>query len=147
MKIREQIKQVNIVISGILDLYKIWAKKNHINYNALLILYTLYNYEICTQKQICEWWALPKQTVHGILLDFEKKNYITITDNAKNKRERLVAFTKAGKDYAQSLLEPLQKMEEVAMEKMGDEMRHQLITCNHTYFEFLKEEINNESFI
>lgn len=143
MEIREQIKQVNIAISGTLDLYRIWAKKNHINYNALLILYTLDDYEVCTQKQICEWWALPKQTVHGILLDFEKKNYITITDNVKNKRERLVTFTKEGKAYAKSLLEPLQNMEEQAMEKMGDEMRHQLIVCNHAYFELLKEEINN----
>lgn len=143
MEIREQIKQVNIAISGTLDLYRIWAKKNHINYNALLILYTLDDYEVCTQKQICEWWALPKQTVHGILLDFEKKNYITITDNVKNKRERLVAFTSEGRAYARSILEQLQKMEEQAMEKMGDEMRHQLIACNHAYFEFLKEAINN----
>lgn len=144
MEIREQIKKVNIAISGTLNLYRIWAKKNHINYNALLILYTLDDYEVCTQKQICECWALPKQTVHGILLDFEKKNYITITDNIKNKRERLVTFTKEGKVYARSLLEPLQKMEEKAMEKMGDEMCQHLIASNHAYFEFLKEEINNE---
>lgn len=74
MQIREQIKLVNIALSGTLDLYRIWAKKHQLNYNALVILYTLNDYKKCTQKQICEWWALPKQTVHGILLDFEKKD-------------------------------------------------------------------------
>ena len=46
-----------------------------------------------------------KQTVHGILLDFEKKGYITITSNDKNKRERLIAFTEKGKLFAASVLE------------------------------------------
>ena len=32
------------------------------------------------------------QTVHGILLDFEKKGDTTITSNDKNKRQRLIAF-------------------------------------------------------
>lgn len=36
------------------------------------------------------------QTVHGILLDFEKKGYSTITSNDKNKRERLIAFIEKG---------------------------------------------------
>ena len=35
MQIREQIKQVNIVLSGTLDLYRIWAKKHQLNYNAI----------------------------------------------------------------------------------------------------------------
>lgn len=40
MQIREQIKLVNIALSGTLDLYRIWAKKHQLNYNALVILYT-----------------------------------------------------------------------------------------------------------
>lgn len=143
MEIREEIKLVNIALSGTLDLYRIWAKKNGLNYNALVILYTLDDYKTCTQKQICDWWALPKQTVHGILLDFEKKGYITITANSDNKRERLITFTKTGTVYASSILEELHKMEECAMEKLGSEQRNQLIACNTKYYELLKEEIRN----
>ena len=122
MQIREQIKLVNIALSGTLDLYRIWAKKHQLNYNALVILYTLNDYKKCTQKQICEWWALPKQTVHGILLDFEKKGYITITASTKNR---------------------LYQMEENAMHKLGEEKRKQLIESNTKYYELLKEEIEN----
>ena len=143
MKIIEQIKQVNIVLSGTLDLYRIWAKKHQLNYNALVVLYTLNDYKKCTQKQICDWWALPKQTVHGILLDFEKKGYIEVTANEENKRERLIEFTESGKIYASSVLEKLYQMEENAMYKIGEEKRKQLIESNTKYYELLKEEIEN----
>ena len=143
MQIREQIKLVNIALSGTLDLYRIWAKKHQLNYNALVILYTLNDYKKCTQKQICEWWALPKQTVHGILLDFEKKGYNTITASTKNKRERLIAFTENGEIFASSILNRLYQMEENAMHKLGEEKRKQLIESNTKYYELLKEEIEN----
>ena len=143
MQIREQIKQVNIVLSGTLDLYRIWAKKHQLNYNALVVLYTLNDYKRCTQKQICDWWALPKQTVHGILLDFEKKGYIEVTANEENKRERLIEFTESGKIYASSVLEKLYQMEENAMYKIGEEKRKQLIESNTKYYELLKAEIEN----
>lgn len=143
MEIREQIKLVNTALSGTLDLYRIWAKKNDLNYNALVILYTLDDNKTCTQKQICEWWALPKQTVHGILQDFEKKGYVTGSASGGNKRERPIEFTQSGRDYARAILEPLYVMEEKAMEKLGEERRNQLITCNAAYYELLKEEIKN----
>lgn len=143
MEIREQIKLINTALSKTLDLYRIWAKKYQLNYNALVILYTLNDYQQCTQKQICEWWALPKQTVHGILLDFEKKGYITITANAENKRERLIAFTESGKIFASSVLDKLYQMEENAMDKLGEKKRKQLIESNTNYYELLKEEIEN----
>lgn len=143
MEIREQIKLVNTALSGTLDLYRIWAKKHQLNYNALVILYTLYDYKICTQKQICDWWALPKQTVHGILLDFEKKGYITTSANTENKRERLITFTEHGEIFASSVLEQLHKMEERAMYKLGNDQRNQLISSNTSYYELLKEEIQN----
>lgn len=143
MKIRDQIKQVNITLSSTLDLYRIWAKKHGLNYNALTILYTLYDYKGCTQKQICEWWALPKQTVHGILMDYEKKGIITITTCVENKRERIVNFTEEGLKYAASILEQLHEIEEKAMEKLSDEQRIQLLDCNAKYYEAFKEEIKN----
>lgn len=144
MNLREEIKLVNAALSGTLDLYRIWAKKHDLNYNALLILYTLDDYQTCTQKQICEWWALPKQTVHGILQDFEKKGYLVITANADNKRERLVSFTERGREYAASVLDGLHQKEEAVMKKLGEEKRNQLIACNTEYYELLKEEIRHE---
>lgn len=143
MNLREQINLVNIAISSTLDLYRIWAKKNHINYNALLILYTLDDYQECTQKQICMWWALPKQTVHGILIELEKQGYLHMKENEKNKRERLISFSEAGRVYADAILKPLHEMEERAMEKLGEEVSQQLIQSNMAYYKALKEEVEH----
>lgn len=143
MQIREQIKLVNVALSGTLDLYRIWAKKYQLNYNALVILYTLHDYKECTQKQICEWWALPKQTVHGILLDFEKKGYIKMKANMENKREKIITFTESGELFASNVLDKLHRMEENVMMKLGEEKRKQLIESNTKYYELLKEEIEN----
>ena len=88
-------------------------------------------------------WALPKQTVHGILLDFEKKGYLNIRANAENKRERLITFTERGTEFASSVLEPLLSMEEHAMLQLGEEKRQQLIDTNMEYYELLKQEIEH----
>lgn len=143
MEIREQIRLVNAALSGTMDLYRIWAKRCHVSYNALLVLYTLEDLKVCTQKQICTWWALPKQTVHGILLELEKKGYVTLAENKENKRERLVTFTEEGKALAASLLTPLHAMEEGAMEQLGEETRRRLIACNTQYYERPKAEMTN----
>lgn len=145
MELREQIRLVNAALSKTLDLYRLWARKCGLNYNALLVLYTLDDYGICTQKQICEWWALPKQTVHGILLDFEKQGYLTTTANPQNRRERLICFTTEGELFARSVLSPLHAMEERAMQRLEPTQRRQLIDRNMDYYQFLKEEIGHES--
>lgn len=143
MELREQIKLINTALSGTLDLYRLWAKKCNINYHALLVLYTLNDYSVCTQKQICQWWALPKQTVHSILLDFEKKGYLTAVINTKNKRERLISFTEEGKDFSNSVLSKLHRMEERAMQQLGPARCQQLIDCNTDYCRLLRKEIEN----
>lgn len=144
MELREQIRQINFALSQTMDLYRIWAKKCNLNYNALLVLYTLEDCRVCTQKQICEWWALPKQTVHGILLDFEKKGYLSIDVNTENKRERLISFTDSGESFAQSVLKKLHQMEENAMLQLGNEKYQKLLDGTMTYYELLRKEIENE---
>lgn len=146
MELREQIKLINTALSGTLDLYRIWAKRCNINYHALLILYTLNDYGVCTQKQICEWWALPKQTVHGILLDFEKNGYLTLTTNTENKRERLISFTKKGQAFSHTVLSKLHDMEESVMEQLGAERCRQMIDCNTDYYRLLRKEMEHELF-
>lgn len=147
MELREQIKQVNTALSQTLDLYRLWAKKYNLSYNALLILYTLNDYGVCTQKQICEWWALPKQTVHGSLLAFEKKGYLKVVMNTENKRERLISFTKEGIRFSQSVLSELHQMEEHAMQQLGKEHRQQLVDYTMDYCELLRKEIEHGEYI
>lgn len=141
MNLRDNITQVNTALSGTLDVYREWAKKNGMNYNELIVFYTLDEKKECTPKQISEYWALPKQTVNGILREFEKKGYIRVSNGIHDKRERIVTYTPDGEKVAASILGPLYQMEETAMENLGAERCQQLIECNTLYYQALKKEI------
>lgn len=143
MSLRSDIKMVNTALSSTLDVYRQWAKKKGLSYNELIVLYTLDEKEVCTPKQISECWALPKQTVNGILREFEKKGYLCISNGICDKRERMVAYTPNGKSFAASVLEHLYQMEEAAMKSLGTKCCQQLIECNSLYYQALKKQIEN----
>lgn len=81
----KQVKQLSYIINNINVVYGKLAQKHGISYNALLILSVL-DEKICTQKEICDTLLLPKSTVHSILLEYIKKGYMTL-EAGSNKRK------------------------------------------------------------
>lgn len=141
MSLRDDITMVNTALSGTLDVYREWAKVKGLTYNELIVLYTLDEKKECTPKQVSEYWALPKQTVNGILREFEKKGYIRVSNSVHDKRERIITYTVEGEKYAASILSHLYQMEESAMESLGTERCQLLIECNRLYYQSLKKEL------
>lgn len=126
-------------------IYADWAKKHDISYNAMLVLYSLWNGEIyCTQKMICEQWMLPKQTVNSILKDFEKKGLVYLDSSIYDQRKRGIRLTDAGIEYAKPIIPTLQKLETTVMEKLGDEKANAIITNTSLYIEYFKEGMKDE---
>lgn len=142
MNVREQIQSVNLALSGTFHAYRIFAKKNGLNYNELIVLYTLDDFGSCTPKQICEFWAIPKQTVNGILRDFERNGYLCITSETEDKRKRILSFTKKGKEFARPILCKLHGLEELAMESLGEALCLQMVQCHTLYCKLLTQEID-----
>lgn len=141
--IRKQIKEVYSSMSKITGSYGIWAKEHGLSYNALLVLYTMEEVTKCTQKQICESWLIPKQTVNSILLEFKEQGYVEFEIDSNNKREKIVRFTNLGQQYAKSILTKLHSIEEEVMLKMGAEMCEQFVEANNVYYDLFKKEIEN----
>lgn len=141
-KIRAQINELNSTISKINELYSKWAKQNGLNYNTLMVLYALDSGEH-SQKQICDKWLIPKQTVNTILLSFKKKGYVVFKLSDSDKREKIIGFTERGKQYADSILAALYLIEENTMIKMGEEVSGQLIESNRKYCECFKKEVGD----
>lgn len=141
MSLRDDIKMINTSLNETLDVYREWAKKKGLNYNELIVLYALDEQEECTPKRITQYWALPKQTVNGILREFEKKGYICVSSGTQDKRERIITYTPSGKKFAASVLNHLYEMEESAMRNLGAERCQQLVECNSLYCQALKREI------
>ena len=55
--------QVNQAIIRCRRVYSVWAKKNKVSYNRMLVLYTIREYGSCTQKQVCDSYMLDRKSV------------------------------------------------------------------------------------
>ena len=78
-KIQKLYDQVNQAIIRCRGVYSMWAKNNNVSYNRMLVLYTIREFGFCTQKQICDSYLLPRQTVNHVISEM-KKDGILVTD-------------------------------------------------------------------
>ena len=92
-KIKEQIRMVNYAVDGIVSVYGALAKKCGLSYNGLMVLYVMEEYKKCTQKQISDILQLPKSTVHSILLEFIKNEYVILKTEEQNKKEKIIIYS------------------------------------------------------
>ena len=65
------------------DVYDHWAKARGISYTELLFLYTLWETDRpITQRDLCQRWHLPKQTVNSILHALAKREIIVFKESS-----------------------------------------------------------------
>ena len=58
----------------------------------------------CIQKKISQRWLIPKQTINMVFKDFERKGFVELYPLPEDKRNKVIRFTKAGKEYADTIL-------------------------------------------
>ena len=82
----KHISEIDEVLDTWIDL------KFALNYNHFAVLYCLAGAESgqCTQKQICDEWYMPKQTVFNICKEFREKGWIEFYPSSRDKRERIM---------------------------------------------------------
>jgi len=97
---------VNKSIIKMRGAYAIWCKKRGINYHELLIWYSLRDFGSCTQKQVCEQYLLPKQTIHNIVTELQEKGLIQLRSSPDNWREKMIVLTDLGQAYYDSIMAP-----------------------------------------
>ena len=107
--------------------YEKWAKAHGLSVNSLLMLSAIHEGgEDCTQRKISQRWMIPKQTINMILKDFERKGFVELLPMQEDKRNKLIRFTPAGNEYADSIISKLREVELFVIEKMGIERMKQL---------------------
>lgn len=108
-------------ISHIGEFYVAWAKKKGINYNTLAIFHTLVGFTHCTQKQICQAWALPKQTVSMACQKLSADGLIAYLPAENDKREKQLVLTEQGKQIAIPIITELTQIELQILNQFGNE--------------------------
>lgn len=110
---------INHAVIKFRGVYSAWAKKHGISYNEMLVLYTIRDNGFCTQKQICDSYLLPRQTMNNVIRNMRKRGLLTICPDKCTGREKAFVLTEEGKIYAKPLLDSLSKAETQAIELIG----------------------------
>lgn len=125
------------------QLYGEWAKRHGMSYNTMVVLDCLNWREACTQKQIAQDWGIPKQTIHSIVKDLERKGYVRY-GQSEGKKEKKLFLTQEGKQYAEECLKGMHELEERTMERIGVKMQKALIESCLAYVKAFEEELYRE---
>ncbi len=64
--------------------YEEWAKAHGLSVNSLLVLCAINDGgDDCTQKKISQRWLIPKQTIHMVFKDFERRGFVELFPNCE----------------------------------------------------------------
>lgn len=130
---------VNKSIIKMRGAYAIWCKKRGINYHELLIWYSLRDFGSCTQKQVCEQYLLPKQTIHNVVTELQEKGLIQLQSSPDNWREKMIVLTGLGQAYYDSIMAPLIEIEKQAVSRMGEDNLRTMTELAMRYGEILEK--------
>ena len=117
------------------------AKKYDVNYHEMVLMYHLYRNGDCTQKQLCDYYLLPKQTVNNIVMAMKGAGNIDWYFTATNKKEKVLTITEKGMDYISSLVSSMNSTEETIENIMGAEKMSTLVELLSEYNSIIKASI------
>ena len=135
-ELSEQLFKFHVEISGV---YNEYAKSCGLTYACLKVLAIILETKECTQKTITQYTYLPKQTVNAIIKSLIKQNMLApLIESEKDKRNKVIKFTKEGKDFALKVVERAKEIEYRALDSLGAEKAKALIAAVGTFRDNLK---------
>ena len=112
---------VNHAIIKCRGIYSQWAKRCGSSYNRMLVFYTIQEYGSCTQKQMCDQYLLPRQTMNHVVASLCQEGLLVEDPALRQGREKAYVLTAAGQDYSDRMLASLNTMEDRAAQLLGPE--------------------------
>jgi len=118
--------------------HKLAAKQN-LSDSALLVLWSLLEAgEGCTQRDICDQFALSKQTVHSSVRKLAREGLLSLQPGPG--REVRVFPTDRGRALIQEKIVPIQEAEKAASLRMGTGKLAEMLRLNREWFQLFREE-------
>ena len=125
-------------------LYSSWAASKNINYYLLFVLYALEGQEAMTQKKICTYTGLAKQTVNSVIRSLKEKGYIELVPGLADGREKQVVLTEKGIAYSSGILTPLRELEHRVYQIMGSGQVQQMVDQITLFNTVLEKEMEKD---
>lgn len=112
---------VNHAIIKCRGVYSRWAKACGVSYNRMLVFYTIRDTGYCTQKQMCDQYLLPRQTMNNIVAALCREGLLAEDPTRRQGREKAYVLTASGAEYSARHLASLNAMEDRAAQLFGAE--------------------------
>lgn len=128
---------INRAIIKCRGIYSSWSANHGISYHEMLVIYTIREFGFCTQKQICDSYLLPRQTMNNVISGMRKNGLLAYSSEHCAGREKAFVLSDQGKAYAAALLASLDLLESGALQRLGNEKMTMLIKLLSEYDEAL----------
>lgn len=133
------LRELNAAMSRANGLYQRWFAQSGINSYLAQTLYALYMEPTLSQKEISERYQMPRQTVNNVVKALERDGYVELTPDPRDRRGRLIAFTRSGKQYADQTILPLITLDKKVVGLLGRRKLTSLINSLEEYGDALSE--------
>ena len=131
------LNSINNAIIKFRGIYSSWSYAHGISYNEMLVLYTIRENGFCTQKQICDSYLLPRQTMNNVITGLRNKGILQYNKEHSQGKEKAFVLSEKGHEYAAPFLKSLDAVESRAIELLGADTIKQLTNLLLEYDEAL----------
>ena len=138
------LNDINRAIIKFRGIYSMWSSVHGISYNEMLVFYTIREQGFCIQKQICENYLLPRQTINHVIAGLRENGLLQYSEEHSKGREKAFVLSAKGRDYAEPFLASLEAVESRALEKLGTDKLHTLTALLLEYDQALGDALDEQ---
>ena len=110
------------------QLYETWARQRGMSLYELLVILSIVEADgAVLQKDICQRFAIPKQTVNAIIKTLTDKGWLELKVSEQDRRSRKLSLTPKGSTQAVQIAQALQEHEAQVWLRLGLDRAEQLI--------------------
>ena len=138
------LRDVNRSVIRYRGFYARWAALHRLNYHEMLVLYTINESGFCTQKQLCDDYLLPRQTIHNVISRMRRASLLCVSPEHSRGREKAFVLTEDGRQYAAPLMQDLNAVENTAIKALGTDNLKQLAELLNSYRDALRTALQSK---
>lgn len=114
--------------------YEAYARSLGVSYSTLSALRIILEHDgDCTQRTICEYTFLPKQTVNAIVTGLLRHGTIRMIELDSDRRQKAIHFTDKGRAFASEVIQKIKNAESKAMESLDENQSAAMLTAAKLY--------------
>ena len=134
----EELRKFNKIYREMDALYHRIAGDCGVSDSGFWVLYAICESgENCTQKDICELYAVSKQTIHSAIKKLENAGILYLESDKG--RDKVIRLTEYGKAFMEQKIVPVISLESKMFSKLGENESIQMLDAIEQYSKLLKE--------